>query len=475
MIERALFLAGERVATGDVHEVRSPYTREPVSRCHRARPADIQKALGAAMQAAPAMRDLPAWRRSAILAGTAEALERRRDEMGRILALEAGKPLKAGRAEVDRAVFTFRVAGEEARRIGGELTRLDWAPWGDDRIGITRRVPLGPLAAITPFNFPLNLVAHKMAPAIAAGNTLVLKPASQTPSPAILLAEMAHEVGLPPGALSVTPCSAEVADPLVTDDRFRLITFTGSAAVGWGIKARAGKKKVALELGGNAATIVHGDADLARAADRITAGGFGYSGQSCISVQRVLVQRSVHASFMEALDRRVRALVVGDPLDEATDVGPLITEADAARAQSWVDEAVAGGARLVTGGRRTGAVMAPTILDQVDPRMKVSCEEVFAPVVGVSCYEDLDEAIARVNDSPYGLQAGIFTRDAPSIWKAFDRLEVGGVMADDVPTFRIDHMPYGGVKDSGLGREGLRYAIEEMTEMRLLGWHVSRQ
>jgi acyl-CoA reductase-like NAD-dependent aldehyde dehydrogenase len=472
MIERRPFVAGEQIATNDVHEVRSPHTGDVVSRVHRARPSDVERAIAAAQQAAPALRDMSAWRRAEILHAVAEGIASRREELARILALEAGKPLKAGRAEADRAVFTFHVAAEEALRLGGELMRLDWAPWGADRIGITRRFPLGPISAITPFNFPLNLVAHKIAPAIAAGDPLVLKPASQTPTPALVLADLAHEAGLPAGGLSVLPAAAATAEPLVTDERLHLITFTGSAAVGWDIKRRAGRKRVALELGGNAAVIVHEDADMTRAADRIVAGGFGYSGQSCISVQRVLVQARAHDRLVEALRPRVAALVMGDPLDEATDIGPLITEDDAVRAQRWIEEAVAGGARVLIGGGRQKGTLSPTVLDGVGPAMKVSCEEVFAPVVALTVYESLPEAFALVNDSPYGLQAGIFTRDAPSIWKAFDRLEVGGVMVDDVPTFRIDHMPYGGVKGSGTGREGLRYAIEEMTELRLLGWHV---
>ncbi|MGH9866571.1 MAG: aldehyde dehydrogenase family protein [Candidatus Polarisedimenticolia bacterium] len=475
MTDRRPFIAGEWVATNDVQEIRSPYSGKTVTRVHRARAEEVERSIESARRAAPVMRELPAWRRSEILEKMAAGVAARRDDFARLLALEAGKPLKAGRAEVDRAVFTLRCAGEEARRMGGELIRLDWAPWGEDRLGITRRFPLGVISAITPFNFPLNLVAHKVAPAIASGNALVLKPASQTPSPALELAGLAHEAALPPGALNVLPASSAVAAPLVSDDRFAMVTFTGSASVGWDIKKRAGKKKVTLELGGNAAVIVHGDADLERAAERITAGGFGYAGQSCISVQRVFVQRGVHARFLEAFVPRVAALVMGDPLDDATDVGPLITEADARRVESWIDGAVAAGARLVTGGRCEGAMVSPTVLDGVHPRMKVSCEEVFAPVVAVSTYDTLDEAIGLTNDSRYGLQAGLFTRDAPSVWKAFERLEVGAVMIDEVPTFRIDHMPYGGVKDSGMGREGLRYSMEEMTELRLLGWHISRQ
>jgi len=456
-------------------EVRSPGGGAVVARVHRGGPADFEEALKAAQAAFETTRYLPIHERSGILRRMAAGVERRRDELVRMLAEEAGKPVKAGRAEVDRAIFTFGVAAEEARRIGGEVLPMDWAPWGAGKIGIVRRFPLGPIAGIVPFNFPLNLTVHKIAPCIASGNTMVIKPASQTPSTALALAGIAEEAGLTAGALSVIPATAASASLLVEDDRFRMLTFTGSAEVGWDLKRRAGRKKVALELGGNAAAIVHRDADLTRAAERITAGGYGYSGQSCISVQRVLAHRSIHERFLEAFVPMVEALEVGDPLDESTDVGPMITEADAARAEAWIGEAVAAGARLLTGGRRSGAVLAPAVLDGVAPRMKVSCLEVFAPVVGVTVYDTLDEALAMVNDSDYGLQAGIFTRDAPTAWKAFERLEVGGVMIDDVPTFRIDHQPYGGVKLSGLGREGIRYAIEEMTEIRIMGWHVAAE
>ncbi len=471
-IQRQLFIDGGWRESGLIHEVRSPATGAIVAAAHRARPADLEAALGAAQRAFEITRRMPAWERHAILTRIAAALRERRDEMVRILADEAGKPIKAGRVEADRAIFTFEVAAEEARRLGGEVLPLDWAPWGADRLGIVRRFPLGPIAAIIPFNFPLNLAAHKIAPCIASGNTMVLKPASQTPSAALVLASIAHDAGLPAGALSVLPASSDDARLLVEDDRFRMLTFTGSSAVGWELKRRAGKKKVALELGGNAAVIVHSDADLDRAAERIAVGGFGYSGQSCISVQRVLVQRTVAPALTERLMERVRQLRSGDPMDEATDVGPLITEADARRAEAWVREAKAGGARLVAGGGRKGAWLEPTILADVAPDMKVSCEEIFAPVVALSEYDTFEAALAAANASRYGLQAGLFTRDAARIWQAFAALEVGGLMVDDVPSFRVDHMPYGGVKESGVGREGLRYAIEEMTEPRLLGWHV---
>ena len=324
------------------------------------------------------------------------------------------------------------------------------------------------MAGITPFNFPLNLVAHKVAPAIAAGCPMVLKPAPQTPLSSLLMAEAVQQAGWPDGGLNVLPLSNDNASLLVTDDRLKMISFTGSAAVGWQIKKNAGKKKVVLELGGNAAVIVHGDADIAYAAERCVAGGFGYAGQTCISVQRILVEQSVYGKFTDQLLAGVSQLTTGDPSSESTDVGPLIRESDAIRADDWVEEAVRGGARLLCGGDRQGSILEPTVLTGTRPDMKVNCLEMFAPVVTVEPYSDFDDALRQVNSSTYGLQAGIFTRDAKLMFQAFEELEVGALVAGDVPSFRIDHMPYGGLKDSGLGREGLRYAIEEMTEPKLL-------
>jgi acyl-CoA reductase-like NAD-dependent aldehyde dehydrogenase len=331
-----------------------------------------------------------------------------------------------------------------------------------------RRFPLGPIAGITPFNFPLNLVAHKVAPAIASGCTMVLKPAPQTPLTALLMAEAVQQAGWPDGALNVLPLSNEDAGLLVTDERLKLISFTGSAAVGWDVKRRAGKKKVTLELGGNAGVIVHSDADLTYAAERCVTGGFAYAGQSCISVQRILVERSVFEKFTELFVAGVKKLRTGDPLEESTDVGPLIRESDAIRASDWIQEAVRGGARLLCGGQRQGSILEPTVLTRTRPEMRVNCQEIFAPVVTIESYDDFSDALKQINNSPYGLQAGIFTRDAKLLFSAYEELEVGALMAGDVPTFRIDHMPYGGIKESGSGREGLRYAIEDMTEPKLL-------
>jgi len=427
-----------------------------------------EAAIAAAVKAFGTTRRLPAFERQRVLRRVSENITERKQEFARTMAQEAGKPIKAARTEVERAIFTFNVAAEESTRIYGEYLPLDWQEFTAGRWGIVRRFPLGPIAGITPFNFPLNLVAHKVAPAIAAGCPLVLKPAPQTPLTALLLAEAVQQAGWPDGGLNVLPLANEDAGLLVTDERIKLISFTGSAAVGWQIKKNCGKKKVVLELGGNAGVIVHGDADLAYAADRCVVGGFSYAGQTCISVQRILVERTAFAKFTDLMLEGVKKLKTGDPLDDSTDLGPLIRESDAVRASDWIQEAIRGGARLLCGGQRRGPVLEPTVLSGTRPEMKVNCQEVFAPVVTVEPYDDFNQALKQINNSPYGLQAGLFTRDAKLIFNAYEELEVGGLIAGDVPAFRIDHMPYGGVKDSGLGREGLRYAIEEMTEPKLL-------
>lgn len=467
-MERGFIIGARRVTAGERIEVRAPYDQSLVGVTWNASAEEMGAAIAETVRAAAVMREIPTYRRVQILRGISAGIERRKTELTRVLALEAGKPMKAARVEVERAVFTFSVAAEEASRIPGEVLPLDLLESTTGRFAITRRFPIGPIAAITPFNFPVNLVAHKAAPAIAAGCSILLKPAPQTPLCALLLNEIALEAGLPAGAWNTVPCSNDVAARMVTDERMKMLSFTGSAAVGWQLKQRAGKKRVILELGGNAGVVIHKDADLDYAAERCAFGGFSYAGQSCISVQRIFVHCEAESAFLEKLIPRVKALKVGDPLDEATDVGPLIRESDAARVESWLAEAVAGGAKIVTGGGRKGSVIEPTVLTQTSAAMKVNCLEIFAPVVTVTVYDDFEAVLAQVNDSPFGLQAGVFTRDASLIFRAFNKLEVGGVVAGDVPTFRVDHMPYGGTKDSGLGREGLRYAIEEMTEPKLL-------
>jgi acyl-CoA reductase-like NAD-dependent aldehyde dehydrogenase len=466
----AFLLDGQWLSEGDPFEVRSPYDQSVVGTTYRPGSTHVEAAVQTSVRAFEVARKLPAYERQRVLRAVAQGITDRQEEFARTIALEAGKPIKTARAEVDRAVFTFTVASEESTRNYGEWLPLDLQPIAAGRWAIVRRFPLGPVLAISPFNFPLNLVAHKIAPAIAAGCTVVHKPAQQTPLSSLLLARLVDEAGWPAGALNVLPLKG--SDPatagLVTDDRLKKLTFTGSAAVGWELKRKAGKKRVTLELGGNAGVIIHHDADLDYAAERCVTGGFSYAGQSCISVQRILVHGGVYEKFLSRFVPRVRNLKVGDPLDEATDVGPMISEGDARRAAGWVDEAAGAGAKVLCGGNRQGSLMEATVLTATRPEMHVNCLEVFAPVVTVEPYDDFAAAVRRVNDSNYGLQAGVFTRDVKLLFDAYEGLDVGGVVAGDVPTFRIDHMPYGGVKDSGLGREGLRYAIEEMTERKLL-------
>ena len=462
------FLDGKWWDDGEVVEVRAPYDGSIVGRVHQGGREHAEAAISAAVKAFGTTRRLPAFERQRVLRYIAQGIHDRKDEFVRTIVQEAGKPIKTARQEVDRAILTFNIAAEEAVRGYGEYLPLDWQQSTAGRWGIVRRFPLGPIAGIAPFNFPLNLVAHKVAPAMAAGCSMVLKPAPQTPLSSLLLAEVVQQAGWPDGGLNVLLLSNEDSELLVTDERIKLISFTGSAAVGWAIKNKAGKKKVVLELGGNSAVIVHSDCDLQYAAERCVHGGFSYAGQSCISVQRILVEHSVYGRFSEFLLDGVRKLKLGDPLDEATDVGPLIRESDAIRAADWIQESVRGGARLLCGGKRKGPMLEPTVLTHTKPDMRVNCQEIFAPVVTLEPYTDFAAALKEANNSPYGLQAGLFTRDAKLIFQAYEELEVGGLIAGDVPTFRIEHMPYGGVKDSGLGREGLRDAIEEMTEPKLL-------
>ena len=467
--DHPFYLAGRWERSSEPLLVTNPWDGSAVGSTWLANEAQVEQATAAAVRTAAIMRDLPAYERGAILARAAAVLARRRDEIGRILAAEAGKPIRDALTEVDRAAMTFQVSSEEARRIGGEVIPLDLAPHGRGRIAIVRRFPIGPVAAISPFNYPLNLSAHKLGPAVAAGNPVVLKPATRTPLAALFLSSALEEAGLPAGGLSVLPMSRPLGDRLVTDERFKLLTFTGSSAVGWAMKARAGKKKVILELGGNAGVIVDESADIAWAAKRVASGGFVYAGQSCISVQRVYVHRGIYGEFARQLIARVTALVVGDPLDPSTDIGPMIDAGEVDRIEAWVSEAIAGGARVLTGGRRISqSAYAPTVLEGVPETARVCSQEVFAPLVALYPFSDFDEAVSAVNRSRYGLQAGVFTNDLPHTLTAYERLETGGVIINDVSTYRIDHMPYGGVKDSGVGREGPRYTIEEMTEPRLL-------
>jgi acyl-CoA reductase-like NAD-dependent aldehyde dehydrogenase len=463
---------GQWIEAGQAVAIRSPFNGEVIGTSFIADRKYLEQAIHAAVSSAEHVKQLPAFERKRLLETIAASIKSRAEEFVRLMALEAGKPIKAARVEVERAILTFATAAEESVRIYGEYLPLDFVPSSAGRFGIVRRFPIGPIAAITPFNFPLNLVAHKVAPAIACGCPVIVKPAPQTPFCALLLGRMIVDAGWPADAISVLPLTNEDAGLLVADDRIKLLSFTGSAAVGWQLKKNAGKKRVVLELGGNASVVVHDDADVQQAAERCVTGAFTYAGQSCISVQRILVHEDRFDSFMAHFVQGARRLRTGDPLDEETEVGPMIRVADVQRVQQWIQEAVQGGANLIVGGNANGAVLEPTILSSTAAQMKVNCEEVFAPVATVEPYANFNQALVRVNESRYGLQAGIFTRDASLIFRAFERLEVGGVIVGDVPTFRIDPMPYGGVKDSGLGREGIRYAIEEMTERKLLAMNL---
>ena len=463
------FFGGATHPSHLLHEVRAPHSGEVVGTVHMATAAHVEAAIAAGKTARAAMAALPAYERRAILRKVEAGLRAREDEFAAVLAAEAGKPIDLARSEVRRAQDTFGFAAEEVSRPEGELLDLGIAPHGSGRWGLVRRVPVGLVSAITPFNFPLNLVAHKVAPAIAAGCPIVVKPAPQAPLSAFLLAWLCAEAGVPAGGIGVVLARVEDADPLVTDPRIQLLSFTGSARVGWHLKARAGHKRVALELGGNAAAIVHDDADLDEAARRIAVSAFAYAGQTCISAQRVLVHATVFDGFVERLvDETANRIVCGDPSHPGVVCGPLIDEATAHRVEAWIAEATQAGARVLRGGGRGGCFVEPSVLVDVPHHARLWCEEVFGPVVCVEPYADLAEAIAKVNDSRYGLQAGVFTRSIDVVWACFEGLEVGAVIHGDAPTFRVDAMPYGGVKESGLGREGLREAIREMTEPRLL-------
>ena len=462
------YLANEAVFANQDLDVTDKYSGEVATRVAMADAATIDKAIDAADKAAAAMAKLAPYERQAILYHCVKRFEERYDELALALCIEAGKPIKDARGEVGRLIDTFRVAAEEAVRIDGEMPNLEISARAKGYRGMVKRVPIGPCSFISPFNFPLNLAAHKVAPAIAAGCPFVLKPASRTPIGAIIIGEVLAETDLPKGAFSILPCHREGADLFTTDERFKLLSFTGSPDVGWDLKARAGKKPVILELGGNAAVIVDEDADLHDAVERIVFGAFYQSGQSCIGVQRILIHDAIYDELKTRLVEKTAALKMGDPKDEDTFIGPVISEGEAKRLENWINEAVDAGATLLVGGQRNGAMLEATLLENAPKGTNIVEEEAFGPVAVVSRFSDFDDALNTVNDSKFGLQAGIFTRDLYKAQKAWDELEVGGVVIGDVPSWRVDNMPYGGVKDSGLGREGIRWAINDMTEERLL-------
>jgi acyl-CoA reductase-like NAD-dependent aldehyde dehydrogenase len=465
--ERRVFVGGEWVETGDWLDVRSPHSGELVGRVAKAGPDEARRAVDAAERALAA--PLPAHKRAEILVRVAGALGRRHDEVARLISDEAGKPLKAARVEARRAMSTYTFAAVEARKLAGEVVPMDAARTGEGKLAFTIRAPIGIVGAITPFNFPLNLVAHKIAPALAAGCPVVLKPAGQTPLSALLLAELEEEAGLPAGWLSVVVGpAAEIGDVLVSDDRVKALTFTGSADVGWKLRERAPRKRVALELGNATPVVVDASADIEDVASRMAAHAFSFAGQSCISVQRIYVEREAYEPFLERFVPEVEALKVGDPADEETDVGPVIDDAARERILAWIEEARAAGARVLTGGDLDGGLIRPTVIADAAPGLKVSSEEVFGPVVTVNPYDTLDEAIALANGTRYGLQAGLFSRRLDTALRAARELEFGGVTINEAPTFRADQMPYGGVKESGNTREGPAYAVRELTEERVV-------
>jgi glyceraldehyde-3-phosphate dehydrogenase (NADP+) len=464
-----IYVAGRWVESDDPLVIANPADEaHPAGSTFHATPEQYETAVAAAVEAFEVTRTLPAYERGRILREISAGIKARREEIASLLSTEAGKPIRDALVEVDRAVLTFRLGAEEAERMVGEVIPLDLMASSKGRVGFTRRFPAGPVAAISPFNFPLNLAAHKLAPAIAAGCSIVLKPPSKDPLTMLTVGEIIDGVGLPEGAVSILPMSRELGDRMVADERFKVLSFTGSPSVGWRMKERAGKKKVVLELGGNAGVIVDRNSDLDWAVKRILVGAFSYAGQVCISVQRMFIHDDIRDAFMTKFIAGVRGLKLGDPSDPSTDLGPMVDGTAAARTQRWVDEAVALGGRVLAGGKADGTFFQPTVLENVPVSAQVCSNEAFAPVAVVFGFSDFGDAIRQVNDSFFGLQTGVFTNDLGNAWRAFNELEVGGVIVNDVPTYRIDHMPYGGVKDSGQGREGLRWAIEDMTEVRIM-------
>jgi acyl-CoA reductase-like NAD-dependent aldehyde dehydrogenase len=463
-----IYAAGRFVETAQQLEIRRPYDGRIFAKVGIADPIALDECIMAAQRASSVLRKMPSFERSSILSMISDGMQDRRILLAEVLCQETAKPLKFAVGEIDRAIQTVKVASEEARRIQGEYLSLDWTPAGAGKEGWVKYFPLGVIGAISPFNFPLNLSVHKLAPALAAGNAIILKPASQTPATVLELAEIIDATPLPKGAVSILPMSRQTGSALATDPRINLLTFTGSPEVGWSLKSMAGKKKVVLELGGNAGVLVSHTADLEVAAKKCVAGGFSYSGQVCIHVQRIFVEHSVFDSFCHRFIEHTKELRAGDPLDPDTDISAMIDEPNALRVEQWINEAVEAGARVLIGGKRTGSYVEPTVITGTRSEMKVCGQEVFGPVVTIDPIDSLSEGVIRINDSKYGLQAGVFTNDLREMNEAFSELQVGGVVINDVPTFRVDHMPYGGIKDSGLGREGVRYAILEMMEPKLL-------
>jgi glyceraldehyde-3-phosphate dehydrogenase (NADP+) len=468
MEEYKIYLAGDFVATDNALEVHNPYYEKAFAKTYLAGKEELEKAIVSAEKVTKTMRDLPSFERYEILMQIAQGLKDNLNEIAQILSDESGKPMRYAKGEIQRSIQTFTVAAEEAKRLPSEVMSLDWTPAGKGKIGVVRYFPVGLVAGISPFNFPMNLAVHKIAPAIAAGCPIILKPSTNTPLSTLALAKIIDKTSLPKGAISILPMSREEGNQLVTDDRFKLLSFTGSPYVGWLMKAQAGRKKVLLELGGNAGMVVTKSADLDLAVAKAAIGGFAYSGQVCIHAQRIYVAKEIFDAFAQKFIEVVNNLKVGNPTEDSTEISAMIDENNAKRVEAWVNEAVEEGAKVLCGGHRKGTYYEPTVLSDTKPKMKVCALEVFGPVVTLEEFADFKEVIDEVNESEFGLQAGVFTNQIDEMDYAFTNLEVGGVIINDSPIFRVDHMPYGGIKDSGLGREGLKYAIQEMMEARIL-------
>src|SRR6056297_2335995 len=463
-----IYQAGEFVSTNQTLEVENPYTQKVFAQTYLAGKEELEISIKKGKEVEEEMKNLPVYKRYEILMQIAHKIEEQKDELAETLVKQAGKPWKYALGEINRAIQGFTIAAEESKRLPKEYLSIDWTPKGEGKEGLIKHFPVGLMAGISPFNFPMNLAVHKIAPAIAAGNPIILKPARTTPLSVLQLAKIIDKTDLPKGAFSILPMAREAGNQLVTDERIRMLSFTGSPSVGWNMKQQAGKKKVALELGGNAGVIVSESADVKDAVDKCVFGGFAYSGQVCIHAQRIFVHNDIFEAFTNRFIKKVEHLKKGDPLDRDTDISVLIDKKDADRVEEWVREAIDQDARVLTGGRKEGGFYHPTVLTGTKPSMKVCALEIFGPVVTLEPFNDFNHAVEEVNNSDYGLQAGVFTNNLVEINAAFDRLEVGGVIINHVPTFRVDHMPYGGMKDSGFGREGIKYSIHEMMEPKLL-------
>jgi len=468
MIDLQIYCGGKFQKTQSVHKVINPYDNTIVGQTYLGGTKELEKAIAKAQSLLEELKNLPSFTRYEVLLQIANTLKSEQQEAAKILSLESAKPIKYAHGEVDRAIQTFIVAAEEAKRLPKEYIDLDWTPAGYRKEGLIKYFPIGLVAGISPFNFPLNLAVHKIAPAIAAGCPIILKPSSSTPLSTLFLAKILDQTTLPKGAVSIIPMDRNIGNQLVTDDRFKLLSFTGSPVVGWKMKKNAGKKKVILELGGNAGVIVTNSADINDAVQKCIIGGFAYSGQVCIHAQRIYVHHDIFEEFAGNFIEKVNNLKAGNPISPETDISSMIDEANAIRIENWIQEAVDGGAEILTGGKREGAYYPPTVLTKTSSKMKVCSLEVFGPLVALESYTHFNEAISKVNEGNFGLQAGVFTNLLSEVNMAFDQLEVGGVIINDVPTFRVDHMPYGGIMDSGLGREGVKYAIFDMMEARIL-------